>query len=674
MNIEQIQQQLMNTYLSNMNFLKGYAPELHKKLEVLELGLNEGLIQSNFELEFKDNEYFDILDIKNNTFLYGENSKKYSLDRVNNIPLDLTKDSFKTFREFHYEEGVLDKVKNATITSPSPFGNAPIVDYVNHNTPEERVAKQIYCFMIFGTGLGYHLPLIDQKIHAKLYSIVEPNLEIFRLSLFITSYEELSRKAKLLFLVSLNKDEFASNFNSYHQKIYMYNHYIKFFYFSKSCEVYFEIIQSLLVSQSHTMFSYDRELLSLVKTAAFHQKEYNFIKISERFKYEFANNVPVLLLAGGPSLKKNIEFVKKNQNKFLIVSLYSLSRFLEENGIYPDIITNYDEQYELYLEIYEKMKDKSYFQNKVFLFGSHVSDKLVNLLPKENIYFFNALYSFKKNFGTLTAPSIGEMSYTLSLVFAPQKMYLLGLDLAFDQDTGKSHFDGYEEKAQIKADKEATLEKFSFRKNVIQVKGNFRETIDTLPIFKVSIRRLDQFTKVYNGDQKVKVFNLSDGAYFQNVEPLKIDTLNMDDFKELDKTTLHYAIKESVDKIASNKLKKEDLEWNQVKLDDAKKLKAYIQDVLSYKHSNSDNFLSVLERINTNLFNQTYQCTDLNTIIDNYFMHNLPHIFYLFSLRGLSNPKAHIKKISKRLNTQLNKIIDLYINLHEHNLKHFGNK
>lgn len=82
-----------------------------------------------------------------------------------------------------------------------------------------------------GVGLGLHIPIIQQSVNAKLYCIIEPNLEIFRLSLFIVSYNLMAEKSQLIFFVSNEKELFTSKFREFHDQAYLYNQYIKFFYF-----------------------------------------------------------------------------------------------------------------------------------------------------------------------------------------------------------------------------------------------------------------------------------------------------------------------------------------------------------------------------------------------------------------------------------------------------------
>lgn len=671
MNLEEIQNKALETYTRNMEFLEKHSPMLHNKLKIYVEGINLGVISEKFHLELKENQYFDVFDVENSSYIYGQDSLEYSKNITKDIDPDLTINSFKTFYEFHYEDGVLDKIKEASIASSSEIGNAPIVDYINNNSPEKRIPKQIYCYMIFGVGLGFHIPLIHKKINSKLYCIIEPSLELFRLSLFTTSYWELSSKSRILFFISYDKEVFTQSFKEFHDRAYLYNQYIKFFYFSKSCEIYFEGMQSMLVSQSHNIYSYDRQLLSFIKTSNYVKKEFNFFKVNERAEFKEINKLPLLFLAGGPSLKKNIEFVKENQNKFIIMTIFSLAPFLEENGIYADIYTNYDEDYTIYFDIFMQIKNKEEFKKSIFLFSSHVSTKLVSQLPKENVYFFNAVSTAKKDIGVLMGPSIGEISYALGLILGFQNIYLLGLDLAFDQDTGKSHFEGYREESQFEVNRDASVEKFHLRKNVMKVKGNLREEVETTAVFYISIKQMNVYTKFFNPDKGLKAYNFSDGAYFEEVEPLNIKKFDILKFDNLQKDELKISIQEEMNTISSNKFTDDDRGFNERLLENTKLLKEAIEILLlGQKFASIEKYLITLEELDDGVLSiERYKCYDLIIIIKNYYRHVLPYMFYLFSLKDLDNPKNHIKKLNKLLLIQTNKIIDLYIQTLEDNIK-----
>lgn len=55
-------------------------------------------------------------------------------------------------------------------------------------------------------------------------------------------------------------------------------------------------------------------------------------------------NYPMLVVAPGPSLDKNIELVKKFKNKALIVTMSHALKILQDNGVDPDLIVTVDSQ------------------------------------------------------------------------------------------------------------------------------------------------------------------------------------------------------------------------------------------------------------------------------------------------------------------------------------------
>lgn len=110
--------------------------------------LIRGLILEKYQLELKDNDYFDIYDVEKNSWFYGENSS-HSKEITKNIDLDLENQFLlKHFKNFIWR-GSFRKLKNASIASSTILGNAPIVDYINNNILDKRVSNQIFCYKIF---------------------------------------------------------------------------------------------------------------------------------------------------------------------------------------------------------------------------------------------------------------------------------------------------------------------------------------------------------------------------------------------------------------------------------------------------------------------------------------------------------------------------------------------
>lgn len=658
---DEIQNKAFLTYTKNMEFLKTNHKDLYDKLKLFELGLEIGQIEERYILELKDT-YFDVYDNRNKSYLYNEDSLNYSSSIAKNISFESKVNSFRTAYDIEYEDQIAKKSIDLSMLSNVVFGNAPIIDYVNRNLPEKQEFKEIFVYYIFGVGLGLHVPFIHKKVNAKIYFIVEPSLELFRLSLFVTNYSELSKWTMLFFSIADTEMEFRTKFDEIYFKSLPYSHYIKFFPFIKNIEIYVNLIQNRLVTQGHILYSYNRELQSLHRTYGYAKEKYKIINISDNQNLKLFQNKKVLILAAGPSLQKNLEFVKNNQDKYIIVGILGIMPYLEENGIVPDIITQYDEQTKETMGLFNEVKDLAFFSNTMFLFSSHVCNELVKSIPKERLFLFHALFEAKKDFSYITAPSIGEITYALMLKFGVKDISLLGIDMALDPDTGKSHYDGYDKgNSFIEGNKEASMNTFGLKKNVFKIKGNFLPEVETLPIYKASIDHVNFFTSKFGGSDIV-VYNLSNGAYFENIKPQKANELDMKTISCINKEYINKELFDSFNFISTDTFLDKDIEYNNQKLIDANKLKAKLDSFyIGRKYPNASDFRKVLHEIQIELLSDGYTCTDLQKIIYNYFSHNITYIFYIINLKDLDNPKKHIKQLYKIFYNQINRIIHEYM-------------
>ena len=661
MTIDDIQTKAIETYNNNMKYLEKEHKSKFDKIKLFELAIELEEVQERYTLEYK-NDYFDIYDKKEEKWIYNEDSIKYSENISKNISFESKVNSFKTFYEVSYEDEIAEKSKQLSMLSNIAFGNAPVIDYVNRNMPIKEEMKEMFIYLIFGVGLGLHIPFIDKKINAKLYFIIEPSLEIFRLSLFTTDYASLSKKAGLILSIAEDDEEFRVRFQRLVIKTSAYNHYIKFCMFSNNFDSYIAKIQHSLVSQGHLLYSYNRELLSLSRTYQYAKDNFSFINISKVQNLKVFEYKKIIILAAGPSLHKNLEFIKNNQEKYIIVAIYGTMPYLEKYSIIPDIVTQYDENNDRVMDIFKKVKNPEFFSHTIFLFSSHICKELSKAVNKSNIYMFQALHTVKKNFGYLTSPSVGEITYALIQILGGKDISLLGIDMSLDPDTGKSHHDEYSYDLSNVVSEEKTKENFELRKNKIKIKGNFVDEVETLSLFKSSIEHINLFTKKYKKNGETKIYNLSNGAYFDETIPLRVENIDTSILINIDKKVLKEELVSYFNDISSSGFTSEDLEYNEEKLNDAIRLKEKLDSFyIGKKYSNANSFREVLHKIQEELLNSSYLCRDLQKIILNYTEYNLHYIFYFTNLKNINNPKKHIKQLFRILNTQINRIISEYM-------------
>lgn len=656
--MNKIHENAISLYEKNIGYIEKVDRELYKRIKLFEEALNLKYISQIYFLEFKDN-YFDVYNNEENTWMYNKNSINYSCSITNDLNFDTKINTFKTFYDYQYDDEVLERVKNLNIESSAILGISNIVHYVNRNLPSKEIFNKIYNYIIFGVGLGIHIPMIHKEINAKIYNIIEPSLEVFRLSLFVTDYTEIAKKSELIFYIANNESEFYDKFSLNYMQTFFYNHYIKFFIFSNNCNSYINSIQTMLTSQGHYLYSYDRELMSLRRTFINAMKEYKFIDISKIREIEILSSLPVLILGAGPSLQNEIEFIKKQKDNFFIIAVYGTMPFLEKNNIKPDVVVQYDEGdigvYDTILELNEL----SFFKDTFFLFSSHLDEKIYNSFNKENIHIFQAMFKAKERLGSLTSPSVGEISFVLSVLLGFRKIFMLGIDMSLDPKTGKSHYDGYISNEATKDKQELSNEVFSFRKNIISIKGNFLDEVKTLPMYMTSIRQLESHIKNLGNKVNLEIYNFSNGAFFKGTLPYKTQEYRISD-SMTNKKTLYKSIKNYLDLLSTKKFNKNDIEIINNKLEDARRIKNFIEKFEKIKKIDENQFKLKLHEIQEN-FCEGYTCYDLQKILNNYFSFVIHYIFYLFNLKNILNKRKHIRTLQILLSKQLLKIIDAYI-------------
>ena len=95
-----------------------------------------------------------------------------------------------------------------------------------------------------------------------------------------------------------------------------------------------------------------------------------------------------------------------------------------------------------------------------------------------------------------------------------------------------------------------------FDNDIIKVKGNFQDQVYTTRRYLQLIYNYNQVSRGIN--EKIKVYNLSNGAYLEGMQPLKIEDIEVQKFKKLNKKKLHEQGIKLFDKNSKKNLDKKD--------------------------------------------------------------------------------------------------------------------
>jgi len=603
--MQDIQQQAMQTYRENLEYFKQKHPELHKKLEVLESAISLGSYREKYALEYKQEGYFDVEDLSSGEWLYGEDSQFYSNQIVHRTNFKRKGGIFNAQRFIDFSPEMPDIIDKSKLSFHNAlWATIKIVEYNRKIVSKETLMQSVFKTIFIGTGLGLHIASTIDKLHSKVAFIMEKDLELFRLSLFVTNYANLAKTTELFFSILEDEINERKNFVNFLEMANNYNLYIKHIPFIDKYEPILNRLQTHVLSQSHIMYGYSAILLRYIESPKYIARNYSFINVAKRYDNSFISTKPILFVFSGPSSGNNIEWIKKNKDRFVIVTALSTCRLLHKYGIKPDIVIHIDPGKQETQRLFEGI-ESSYFDDIIAIFGPTNDEQTVARFKKENIFFVDQDGVFKKGFGNLTSLSVGEYTYALFLVFGCQEVYLLGLDLALDNETLSTHSENhpFAKIGTITQEKDVT---YDYKKAVEYTKGNFLEKVPSLTLYIISIQEFARFTNLLKQPEQ-KIYNLGNGAFLEGAEPKHIESVHTNEYQVLQKENLHQDLKEFLNSISSSEFRKADKEAIKKEIKEAKKLLKLVEVHKKQLFVSSSFYLDSVASLSWNLSDMEYK-------------------------------------------------------------------
>ena len=176
----QLQEQVVARYADNLVYLQNSHPQLYKNLMLLDIAIDQGDYEERYALEYRDDAYFDIRQIVGDTYLYGENSE----------------------------------------------------DFAKAVIPDALTEADLHKAIFFGAALGTHVTCLAERIERPaIFWIVEDDLELFRLSLFVTDFAQIAANGRLFFSVMEEEAAMHRHFLDFYREAKEYNENIPYFTF-----------------------------------------------------------------------------------------------------------------------------------------------------------------------------------------------------------------------------------------------------------------------------------------------------------------------------------------------------------------------------------------------------------------------------------------------------------
>ena len=353
--------------------------------------------------------------------------------------------------------------------------------------------------VIFGLLAGKHLNNLVENYEFQSLFVYEPNPEFFAISLYFVDYEKIYKKIGDRFFLWINGkvDYFA----------------IEKFYFERRITSSF--LNLSLTTYKHPLIKDAFNKFNEVSEAKLrgwgtYEDEIKGIKnhLQNINKYPTLTksknlNIPACIVANGKSLEKSMDFIKKNKDSMIIISVGTAIKPLTKAGIESDF---HIEQERIDLLI-EALKDILPKYNGYFVGANVVNPELFKMAKKPLMYIREG-FTLSTNSLIGSSPIVGNTGVAFAKNFT-KEIYLCGMDLGFrlgERKHSKNSF--YDNTKDIANDG-------------IKIKGNFSDDIYTDSLLLSAKRNLEKIIEMFN----LKVYNLSDGAFIKGSIPLKDKTL-----------------------------------------------------------------------------------------------------------------------------------------------------
>nr|MCR5605504.1 DUF115 domain-containing protein [Treponema sp.] len=462
---------------------------------------------------------------------------------------------YDCFGQFHF------KYINEIIRRKNEYG---------HKSPQVKTIKSVPLAIFLGVGLGYQLAETFERAEIGNVIFIEPDLDLFYASLFVFDWKNLltfinSSKIPVRFIIGDKTAHIAlylTHFFMHNGKFLSVVTQIFSHYSSEHIEKIKKDIRDLYTHLYYMGF-FDDYVFGVCHTCFALTNNKSFVNNSKLKKnYQ---TLPVFVVGSGPSLDNNIGFLRKNQDKAIIIACGTSIDSLYHAGIQPDFYANTERTTGIGQAL-NAIPDEEFLKNVILLSTNICNPKTYEyfkhtaLFAKDNEYHIKQLSgSIHKlnNIRTIEGinPLVGNMGVSSALHLGFKKLYLFGLDNGKAINTENVH-----SKYTKLYNKLGVNDKSGIYNLPLKVKGNFGGEVESNELYQDSVFRIGKIIKDFQEkDRDIMCINCSAGCFIANTVP-KHDYELSDSFERkstIDKVEFHKYINE--EKTISFKISEEDV-------------------------------------------------------------------------------------------------------------------
>lgn len=408
----------------------------------------------------------------------------------------------------------------------SPISMALLGDLVAY-LREHKVVEQMapvpvvdigYLF-VFGIGLGHHIPELIAETPARHVVLIEAVDEFVLHSLKTIDWQQAlsdaeERGISIHFVLAKYPEQIVrgidrvicENGNMFIEGSFFFPHY-----YSWSLKEAYARLQELL--KTHFISSgYFEDEIEMVRNCAKNVGNWDFHLVEAKPYRE--QNLPVFIIGAGPSLDRDLPYIRKWREQVIVISCGTALGILLNNGIRPDFQCEI-ERVPLVYDILSGVRDEFGLDGITLLTTTTVDPRVPGLFEERWYYYRPGLSPTTLIRGSAyplfgVDPTVCNAAFSVVTTLGFNEIYLFGIDLA-EKERGRHHAKGsvYYRKEHASID-----ETYVKRFNRI-VPGNFGGTVRTFWAFDAARQSLAQLQL----HRRANLVNCSDGARIDGATP-----------------------------------------------------------------------------------------------------------------------------------------------------------
>ena len=411
----------------------------------------------------------------------------------------------------------------------------------------ESITESIPLCLIFGVGLGYHFSYLYERVTPANIYIFEPDCDLFYASLFTFDWFDLlayvlSKNLGVHFFLGQEPDDIildlraAQTFNAPFISSYSFG-YIH--YFSDKINNLRDRLSKEFYLLSMGWGFFDDNLFSLSHSIDNIKNNVHFLRSECHLPLDI-QNIPVFVVANGPSLDFCIETIRHQIDKIIVVACGTAITALYKAGIKPDIYIAV-ERVSVVPDSLLSIPDLDYLKD-ILLIAPDVlhpdcrrffNKKIYGLKGDEPTYKMLAINTdvaehFKRV--SYINPLVGNAGVSFPLHIGFKNIYLCGADNGYKDPM--HHHSKLSMYYQDDGNTQPHYQDMELTKGKLTIPGNLGGVVITNQLFKSCVMMMEVALSHF---PNAKCHNCSDGAYIKGTQPQRIDEIDFTDFAIVDK-------------------------------------------------------------------------------------------------------------------------------------------